>query len=55
MTQLISITIKVKEEKKKKNVPEAAFNGDQDLKKLKKMPCQSLTHETALFNDKRHN
>ena len=54
MTQFISINIKVKEKKKKKNVPEAVFNGDQDLKKLKKMPCQILSHETPLFNDKRH-
>jgi len=48
------MNVKVKEKKKKKNVPKNMFNGDQDLKKLK-MPCQILSQETSSFNDIRGN
>ena len=50
MTQFISMNVKVKEKKEKKNVPKNMFNGDQNLKKLK-MPCQILSQETSSFDD----
>jgi hypothetical protein len=54
VTQFISMNVKVKEKKKKKNVPKNMFNVDQDLKKLK-MPCQILSQETSSFDDIRGN
>jgi len=48
------MNVKVKEKKKKKNVPKNMFNGDQELKKIK-VSYQILSQETSSFNDIRGN